>query len=111
MNYIGAFIAGGLLCMITQIIADLTKKQVVWVLTATFCIGVLLSATGIMGKMSALGSAGVYLMLYGGGDAAYQGMFSLINGDVVPLLKYVLLILYCAIIGIMAALLSIRKKK
>ena len=110
MNYIGAFIVGGLLCVITQLIADYTKKQVVWVLTAAFCIGVLLSATGIIGKMSVLGSSGVYLMLYGGGDAAYQGMISLINGDIVPLLRYVLLVLYCAIIGIIAALLSGRKK-
>ena len=106
MNYLGAFLIGGVLCLITQILSDITKRKIVTILTFAFCLGIILSACGVISKLSEFGCSGVFVMLYGGGDAAYQGMDALLKGDAVPIVRYILLIVYCAVIGVCAAFIA-----
>ena len=111
MLFLRVFLTGGLFCLVTQICFTLTKRSIVTILTGTYCAGIILSALGIMGPVAAFGQSGEFLVLYGGGDAVYQGMAALLQGDPVPILRYVVLILYCFVVGIAGALVLARRSK
>ena len=58
MDYLKAFITGGLLCVIGQILIDKTKLTPARILVSYVVIGVLLSAIGIYEKFAEFAQAG-----------------------------------------------------
>lgn len=100
MTYLHAFLLGGLFCLLTQLLFRLTKWPIPVILTVAFCLGVVMTALGWMDVFTGFGQSGMFLLLYGGGDAAYRGMVSLLAGDPGPILRYLALILFCFAVGI-----------
>lgn len=74
MDYISAFMFGGLLCAIGQIIIDKTSITPAKLLTGYVCVGVFLSLTGLYDKLVNFAGAGATVPLTGFGHALFQGV-------------------------------------
>ena len=81
MDYIKAFIIGGIICAIGQIIIDKTKLTPARLLTGYVCIGVLLSLIGIYGKLVDFAGAGATVPLTGFGYSLFEGVKKAIKED------------------------------
>lgn len=66
-NYIGAFVVGGLICVIAQILMDKTKLTPANILVAFVTIGTILGAIGLYEKLVQIGGAGATVPLPGFG--------------------------------------------
>ena len=73
MEYVKAFLMGGALCAIGQVIIDKTKLTPARVLTGYVVIGILLSALGVYGPLVAWGGAGATVPLTGFGHLLAEG--------------------------------------
>lgn len=58
MDYIYAFITGGVLCVIAQLLIDYTKLTPARILVAYVTSGVILTAIGVYDKIVEFGGAG-----------------------------------------------------
>lgn len=74
MDYIKAFLLGGVLCAIGQILIDKTKLTPARILVAYVVIGVLLSALGIYKTLVDWGGAGATVPLTGFGHVIAEGV-------------------------------------
>lgn len=73
MDYIKAFIIGGLLCVIAQILMDTTKLTSARILVIYVTAGVILSALGLYKKLVDFAGAGASVPLTGFGNTLAQG--------------------------------------
>jgi stage V sporulation protein AE len=73
MEFVRAFITGGIICAIAQIFIDKTKLTPAKILVAVVCLGVLLTALGLYQPIVDYGGAGATVPLLGFG-------YSLANG-------------------------------
>ncbi|MBE6062755.1 MAG: stage V sporulation protein AE [Clostridium butyricum] len=69
MDYIKAFIVGGLICVIAQILIDLTKLTAGRILVVFVTIGAILGAFGLYDKLVNIGGAGATVPLPNFGNA------------------------------------------
>ena len=74
MELLRAFIAGGILCGIGQILIDRTKLTPARILTGYVVAGVVLSAVGIYGPIAEWGGAGASVPLTGFGHLLAKGV-------------------------------------
>ncbi len=74
MEYVKAFICGGLLCVIGQILIDKTKLTPARILTAYVVTGVVLTALGIYPLLVDLAGAGATVPLTGFGYTLAKGV-------------------------------------
>ena len=74
MNYISAFVFGGFLCAIGQIVIDKTSITPAKLLTGYVCSGVFLSLIGIYDKLVEFAGAGATVPLTGFGHSLFQGV-------------------------------------
>ena len=74
MDYVKAFLVGGLLCLIGQILIDKTKLTPARILTGYVVAGVLLSAIGLYQPLADWGGAGATVPLTGFGHALAKGV-------------------------------------
>ena len=74
MEYLNAFLCGGILCAIGQILIDKTKLTPARILTGYVVTGVLLSAIGIYQPLADWGGAGATVPLTGFGHALARGV-------------------------------------
>ena len=74
MEYLNAFLCGGLLCAIGQILIDKTKLTPARILTGYVVVGVLLSALGLYQPLADWGGAGATVPLTGFGHALAKGV-------------------------------------
>ena len=74
MEYIKAFIVGGLFCVIGQILIDKTKLTPARILVSYAVMGVLLSAVGIYEKLADFAGAGATVPLTGFGHLLAKGV-------------------------------------
>lgn len=79
MEYIIAFISGGLLCVIAQILIDTTKLTPARILVSYVVAGVFLSLFGIYDKFVEFAGAGATVPLSGFGYCLYNGTVKAIN--------------------------------
>ena len=73
MDYIRAFIVGGLICVIGQILMDKTKLTPARVLVIFVTTGVILQGLGLYEKLVDIGGAGATVPLPGFGYALAKG--------------------------------------
>lgn len=73
MDYVKAFIVGGLICVIGQILMDKTKLTPARVLVLFVTSGVILQGLGIYQKLVDIGGAGATVPLPGFGYALAKG--------------------------------------
>lgn len=74
MDYLKAFVVGGLLCVIGQILIDKTKMTPARILVCFVTAGVLLTAIGIYGPLVEFAGAGATVPLTGFGYALAKGV-------------------------------------
>lgn len=63
MDYIRAFIVGGLICVVAQILIDTTKLTAGRILVAFVTLGAILGAFGLYDKLVEIGGAGATVPL------------------------------------------------
>ena len=74
MDYLNAFLCGGILCAIGQILIDKTKLTPARILTGYVVAGVFLSALGLYQPIDDWGGAGATVPLTGFGHALAKGV-------------------------------------
>jgi len=79
MNYMNAFLVGGIICAIGQILIDKTKLTPARILVSFVCIGVFLSLIGVYKPLVNFAGAGATVPITGFGYALYNGVVKAIN--------------------------------
>ena len=74
MQYLNAFLCGGVLCAIGQIYIDKTKLTPARILTGYVVLGVILEAVGVYGPIAEWGGAGATVPLTGFGSNLAKGV-------------------------------------
>ncbi len=74
MDYLNAFLCGGILCAIGQILIDKTQLTPARILTGYVAAGVLLSALGLYQPLVDWGGAGATVPLTGFGHSLAKGV-------------------------------------
>ncbi len=81
MDYLKAFIVGGIICAIGQVVIDKTKLTPARLLTGYVVSGVFLSLIGVYKPLEKFAGAGATTPLLGFGHALYQGVKRSIEKD------------------------------
>ncbi|EOD01515.1 stage V sporulation protein AE [Caldisalinibacter kiritimatiensis] len=81
MDYLRAFLVGGAICVIGQILMDTTKLTPAHVLVSFVTSGVVLTAIGIYEPIVELGKAGATVPLPGFGYALAKGVIEAVDKD------------------------------
>ena len=81
MDYLNAFLCGGILCAIGQILIDKTQLTPARILTGYVVAGVVLSALGLYEPIAQWGGAGATVPLTGFGHALAKGVKKAIAKD------------------------------
>ena len=81
MDYVKAFLVGGLLCLIGQILIDKTKLTPARILVSYVVIGVLLGAVGIYQPLAEFAGAGASVPLTGFGNTLAKGVREAVGED------------------------------
>ena len=79
MNYIWAFIIGGAICAVGQVLISKTNMTPARILVLFVTAGVVLTAVGIYEPLVELGGAGAEVPLTGFGYALAKGAFSAVD--------------------------------
>jgi len=74
MNYLWAFVVGGLICVAGQLLIDLTKLTPARILVLFVVSGVVLSAFGVWEKLVDFAGAGATVPILGFGHILAQGV-------------------------------------
>ncbi len=81
MEYLNAFLCGGILCLIGQLLIDLTNLTPARILSGYVVAGVFLGAIGLYGPIKEWGGAGATVPLTGFGYLLYQGVKEAVRKD------------------------------
>ena len=81
MMFLKAFLVGGLICVIGQLLIDLTKMTPAKILVLFVCLGVLLGGIGLYPKLVDFAGAGATVPLTGFGNALAEGVRESIRKD------------------------------
>ncbi len=81
MDYVKAFLIGGLFCLIGQILIDKTKLTPARILVSYVVIGVFLSAVGLYEPLSEFAGAGASVPLTGFGHTLAKGVRKAISEE------------------------------
>lgn len=81
MDYVKAFLVGGLFCLIGQILMDKTKLTPARILVSYVVIGVFLSAVGIYEPIAKFAGAGASVPLTGFGHTLAKGVCKAVSEE------------------------------
>ena len=81
MDYILAFIVGGLICVIVQILMDNTKLLPGRIMVLLVCSGAVLGAVGVYEPFAKWAGAGATVPLLGFGNVLYQGVKKAVDAE------------------------------
>ena len=79
MNYFWAFVVGGGICVIGQLLIDLTGLTPARILTGYVVAGVILSAVGLYGPLAEFAGCGATVPLLGFGHLLAQGVVKAVD--------------------------------
>ena len=81
MEFVKAFVVGGLICAASQLLMDKTKMLPGRIMVLLVCLGVILGAIGIYGPFSEWAGAGANVPLMGFGNLLWKGMKEAIDSE------------------------------
>lgn len=81
MDYLKAFLVGGTLCLIGQILIDKTKLTPARILVSYVVIGVVLGAVGVYKPLAEFAGAGATIPLTGFGNTLAKGVREAVSQD------------------------------
>lgn len=79
MDYLKAFLVGGVLCLIGQLLIDKTRLTPARILVSYVVVGVLLGALGLYDKLVDFAGAGATVPLTGFGNTLAKGVREAVN--------------------------------
>jgi len=79
LEYVKAFVTGGIICLLGQILLSRTNMTPARILVLFVTLGVVLGAIGIYGPIVEFGGAGATVPLTGFGYALSKGMFTAVD--------------------------------
>lgn len=81
MEYVKAFVIGGLICGAVQILMDNTKLMPGRIMVILVCLGALLGAVGIYEPFAQWAGAGAGVPLIGFGNTLFKGIKEAVDQD------------------------------
>lgn len=81
MDYVKAFVVGGLICAAVQIFMDNTKLMPGRIMVILVCLGALLGAIGIYEPFTEWAGAGASVPLCGFGSTLFKGVKEAVDSD------------------------------
>ena len=81
MDYLKAFVVGGIFCLIGQILIDKTKLTPARILVSYVVIGVILGAVGLYKPIAEFAGAGATVPLTGFGYLLFKGVKEAVQTD------------------------------
>lgn len=81
MDYLKAFLIGGAICAVIQIVMDNTKLMPGRIMVILVCLGALLGSLGLYEPFSKWAGAGATVPLSGFGNSLFQGIKEAIDKD------------------------------
>ena len=81
MDYLKAFLIGGLLCFVGQLLIDYTKLTPARILVSYVVVGVLLNAIGVYEPLADFAGAGASVPLTGFGNTLATGVRKAVDQD------------------------------
>lgn len=81
MEYVRAFLVGGLICALSQVLIDRTKLTPACILTSYVVLGVVLTAVGVYGPLVEWAGAGASVPLLGFGYTLAEGVKRAVASD------------------------------
>lgn len=81
MEYVRAFLVGGVICALSQILIDRTKLTPARILTSYVVLGVVLTAVGVYGPLVEWAGAGASVPLLGFGYTLAEGVKRAVASD------------------------------
>lgn len=81
MEYLWAFVVGGMLCAIGQVLIDFTKLTPARILVSYVVAGVVLGAVGIYGPLKDFAGCGATVPLTGFGNLMAEGIRKSVDKD------------------------------
>lgn len=81
MDYIKAFVVGGLICALVQILMEKTKMLPGRIMVLLVCLGAVLGAIGIYQPFSDWAGAGANVPLLGFGNTLWNGIKEAVDED------------------------------
>lgn len=81
MHYVWAFLVGGAICALVQILMDNTKLMPGRIMVILVCTGVVLGAIGVYEPFAKWAGAGATVPLLGFGNTLFKGMKEAIDSE------------------------------
>ena len=81
MDYLKAFIVGGILCALVQVLMEKTKMMPGRIMVLLVCLGAVLGAIGVYEPFSKWAGAGANVPLLGFGNVLWKGMKQAIDEE------------------------------
>lgn len=81
MDYVKAFVVGGIICTLVQILMEKTKMMPGRIMVLLVCTGAVLGAIGIYEPFSKWAGAGANVPLLGFGNVLWKGMKQAIDEE------------------------------
>ena len=81
MNYIIAFLVGGAICVVVQILMDCTKLLPGRIMVILVCSGALLGALGLYEPFAKWAGAGATVPLLGFGNVLFKGIKEAVDSE------------------------------
>lgn len=81
MDYVKAFVVGGIICALVQILMEKTKMMPGRIMVLLVCTGAVLGAIGIYEPFSKWAGAGANVLLLGFGNVLWKGMKQAIDEE------------------------------
>ena len=81
MQYVWAFLVGGAICALVQILMDNTKLMPGRIMVILVCTGVVLGAIGVYEPFAKWAGAGATVPLLGFGNTLFKGMKEAIDSE------------------------------
>ncbi|NLK73932.1 MAG: stage V sporulation protein AE [Clostridiales bacterium] len=81
MEYLKAFLVGGAICAVTQILLDKTKLLPGRVMVILVCLGTILGAIGLYEPFSEWAGAGANVPLTGFGNTLFKGVKEAVDNE------------------------------
>ena len=81
MDYLKAFLVGGLICALVQILMEKTKMMPGRIMVLLVCSGAVLGALGLYGPFKEFAGAGASVPLLGFGNTLWKGVKEAVETD------------------------------
>lgn len=81
MEYVKAFIVGGIICAIVQVLMDKTKLMPGRIMVLLVCTGALLGAIGVYEPFAEWAGAGATVPLIGFGNTLFKGVREAVDAE------------------------------